>query len=329
MTAISLPKSIDEALAAATELRGEYRSGGTDVQDRRRHQLPSARAAVVDLRDVPELSTITCDQQGARIGARATLASIAAHPVLAERWPGIGQAFGALATPQIRAVASLAGSLLQGPRCWYYRHPDYPCLRKGGATCYAREGDHLWHVCFDRSPCAAPHPSTTALALLAYEAQIELLGPGDASSRRVPVQEVLDVDALAPGTLITAAWLGPPLARERSAYVRASNRAFAEWALVEASVRLVLSDDGTIAFCRVAVGAVAPTPLRLEHVEAALLGKPATPEHLSAAAGLATRDAKPLRDTGYKLALLEGALLEALEQALAHATTPAAIEIDP
>ena len=318
MSTISLPKSIDEALAAATELHGEYRAGGTDLQDRRRHQLPSVRLPVIDLRDLPTFSTITSDT----IGAAATLAEIAAHPI-SRLWPGIGQAFGALANPQIRAVASLGGSLMQGPRCWYYRHADYPCLRKGGATCFAREGDHLWHVCFDRTPCVAPHPSTTALALLAYEATVMLQAPGNATPRGVPIQQFLHTQLeLEPGTLITAVSLGTPPANERSAYVRAANRAFAEWALVEACVRLVVSDAGKIEFARVTVGAVAPTPLRLEHVENALLGLGLDDtEALAAAAALATRDAKPLPMTAYKLPLLEGCVLEAIEQAIVAAPT--------
>jgi xanthine dehydrogenase YagS FAD-binding subunit len=141
----------------------------------------------------------------------------------------------------------------------------------------------------------------------------------------VPVENILVLDGLPEGALLTAVRLGPPLASERTAYVRASNRAYAEWALVEVSVRLVLAPSGEISFVRVTAGAVAPTPLRLREVEAALQGTVPDTDKLAAAAKLARNHAKPLPMTGYKLDLLEGSVLEALERALQRSPTPAAI----
>src|SRR5690606_36439775 len=191
--------------------------------------------------------------------------------------------------------------------------PDYQCLRKGGSTCFAREGDHLFHVCFDQSPCAAPHASTVAMALMAYDAEVEYVIPSEPEPRRAPVAEILGIDALPEGGLITTVRLGPPIAREETAYGRASNRAYAAWALAEVTVRLVLATDGTLEFVRVAAGGVAPTPLRLTKVEAALQGQAPAPERLARAAALAREGAKPLPMTGYKLELLEGCVLEAIE----------------
>jgi xanthine dehydrogenase YagS FAD-binding subunit len=324
---IRFPKTVDEAVTDAVAHGGVYRAGGTDLQDRRAHLVVHGQPLppIVDLRDIVGLDIVACDHRSAWIGSLTTLATIADHPLLRERWPGVAEACGALANPQIRAVASLAGNLMQGPRCWYYRHPDYECLRKGGSTCFAREGDHLWHVCFDDSPCAAPHPSTAALALLAYEAEVEFLLPGVVEPQRVPIESILELDGLPEGALLTAVRLGPPLPSERTAYVRASNRAYAEWALVEVSVRLVLAPSGEISFVRVTAGAVAPTPLRLREVEAALLGTVPDPDKLAAVTTLVNNHAKPLPMTGYKLDLLEGSVLEALERALDRSPTPAAI----
>ncbi len=60
-------------------------------------------------------------------------------------------------------------------------------------------------------------------------------------------------------------------------------------------------------------------------VEAALQGHAPEPELLARAAKLAREGAKPLPMTGYKLDLLEGCVLEALERALARPPTPAAV----
>jgi xanthine dehydrogenase YagS FAD-binding subunit len=322
---IRFPTSIDEALADALELGGEYRAGGTDLQERRQHLAVHGQlGSLIDLRDVPNLDSVVADASGAWLGGLITLAALAEHPAIVGFWPGVAEAAAALANPQIRAVATLAGNLMQAPRCWYYRHPDYTCLRKGGATCFAREGDHLWHVCFDQSPCIAPHPSTVAMALLAYEAEVEYLVANEPAPKLAPVIELLAEDP--PATLlITTVRLGPPRARERTAYVRASNRTYAEWALVEVTVRLVLGNDGRLEFVRIAVGGVAPTPLRLTRVEAALQGQAPEPATLARAAALAREGAKALPMTGYKLDLLEGCVLEAIERALARSSTPAKI----
>lgn len=320
---IHLPKTVDEALGLAAEVGGQYRAGGTDLQELRLHARPEDRPALIDLRDVPGLDTVVSDASGAFIGALTSLADVAADAGLRAGWPGVARSCGALATPQIRAVGTLGGNLMQAPRCWYYRHPDHTCLRQGGSTCFAREGDHLFHVAFDEGGCVAPHPSTAALALLAYEAEVELLEPGVVDAQRRPIAEVLGRDALAPGSLITTLILPPPVAGERAAYVRASNRAFAEWALVEVCARLVYDGSGKIERAWVSAGALASTPIRLAAVEAELRGAAPSPEGFAAAAQLASEGAEPLPMTAYKLELLRGAVVEALEQAAASEPTAA------
>jgi xanthine dehydrogenase YagS FAD-binding subunit len=67
----------------------------------------------------------------------------------------------------------------------------------------------------------------------------------------------------------------------------------------------------------VAVGGVAPVPLRLPGVEELLVGQPATVQTLQRAAAASTRHANPLAMTGYKVELLAGAVLTTLERAMA------------
>ena len=322
---IHFPTTVDEAVSLATGGQdgraGVYRAGGTDLQDLRAHVPIAERPPLVDLRDIPGLDSVVADPSGAWIGALTRASTIAAHPELRARWSGLAETCAALA-PQVRSIATIAGNLMQAPRCWYYRHPDVQCLRQGGSTCFARQGDHLFHVAFDRGGCVAPHPSTLAAVLVAYEAEVERLVPGVVEPRRAPVLDILEPGALEPGALITAIHLGPPQPGERTAYARAANRAHAEWALVEASVRLVVAEAGTIEFARVGVGAVATTPLRLDAVEATLVGRAPEPEVLAEAAALAREGAKPLPMTAYKLELLEGCVLEALERALEASPSP-------
>ena len=105
-----------------------------------------------------------------RIGAFTTIAAIAADARIAAAYPGIAASAQGLATPQIRHLATLGGNLAQRSRCWYFRNPHIACLKKGGSDCPARSGNHLYGVAFDLGPCVAPHPSTMAAALLAYDA---------------------------------------------------------------------------------------------------------------------------------------------------------------
>src|SRR5690606_32533153 len=108
-----------------------------------------------------------------RIGALVTVAAIASDARLRAAYPALTEAAAGLATPQIRVVATLGGNLLQRNRRWYVRDPDLQRLQKGGSRCYAREGNHLHHACFDLGPCIAVHPSTLAMALLTYAATVE------------------------------------------------------------------------------------------------------------------------------------------------------------
>lgn len=292
------------------------RAGATDLSERRR--LRMAQGPLLDLRDLAGLDTIEWDGTGAAtVGAKLHIAALAADEALARAYPGLCAAAGALATPQIRAVGTLGGNLLQANRCWYYRNPDARCLKKGGAACLAREGDHHYHACFDLGPCACVHPSTLGMALMAYEASVMVHGePSD-----LAVADLYGDGSLATGDhrlpagrVLSHVVLPPPRPREQAAYFRAISRARSEWPLVEVLVRLVI-EDGTITFARVAMGGVAPVPLRLPKVEAALAGKPADAETFAAAATLATEGAKPLPMTGYKLPLIEGTVLETLERA--------------
>ncbi|MEM6289720.1 MAG: FAD binding domain-containing protein [Myxococcota bacterium] len=313
---IVFPTTIEETLAAS----GTIRAGGTELQERRR--LPGMRTDLVDLRDTAGLDELRFDAGGAlRIGAKQRIADIGGHPEIQYLYPGFAEAAGELATPQIRAVATMGGNLVQHNRCWYFRAPEAgaQCFKRGGSSCAAREGDHLYAACFDLGPCVSVHPSTLGLALLAYDGLVEvnpgglrpvaaLFGDGSDPSRD---------NALAPSELVTALVLPEPAAGEHSAYFRATSRARSEWPLVEVLARLVIK-DGRIAEAGIALGGVAPVPLRAPAAEAALLGKPPTPEVLATASAKASEGASPLPMTGYKLDLIEGTVLETLERAVAR-----------
>src|SRR5437868_6683459 len=148
----------------------EFRAAGTDLSERRRTGV--SRGEVIDL-VLPGDDGVTWNGDGAAtIGAFATIATIAADQRIKDAYPGVAATALGLATPQIRHLATLGGNLAQRSRCWYFRNPHIACLKKGGGDCPARSGNHLYSVAFDLGPCVAPHPSSMAAALLAYDAKI-------------------------------------------------------------------------------------------------------------------------------------------------------------
>ena len=251
----------------------------------------------------------------ARIGAFTTIAAIAADARIAEAYPGLGASAQGLATPQIRHLATLGGNLAQRSRCWYYRNPHIACLKKGGTDCPARNGNHLYGVAFDLGPCVAPHPSTMAAALLAYDAKIttdrrsgltigEVFGDGSNGAAD---------HALASGEMIRGVELPAPVQGERALYKRAISRSYAEWPLVEVCARAVVS-AGSFQFIRITAGGIAPVPLRLSASEAVCKECAANAATIANAAKQATTGARPLPMTGYKLDLLSGVVHDLLER---------------
>ncbi|WP_309237091.1 FAD binding domain-containing protein [Actinomadura sp. BRA 177] len=297
--------TIEDAAAAVRDTGGELRAGGTDIMTR-------AARPPVDLLGIPALRGITWRPDGsARIGALTTIADLLADDRLTAAYPALAATAAAVATPQIRNVATVGGNLLQRNRCWYPRN-SLTCHQTGGDTCPARDGAHLYSAVIDQGPCIAPHPSSLAGALLTYAATAEVHG-----------RDALDVaDLYGDGTdptrdhrldptEILQAVLLPAPTPERAAYRRATAREMAEWPLVEAAARLTF-DGETITTAAVAVGGVARTPLLLPEVAEALVGKPATQETLAAAADLATARCSPFPQTAYKVPLLRATLIDTL-----------------
>ena len=303
---------MSSATSAAASL-AEFRAAGTDLSERRRSGV--SRGPMVDLVRPGQTPDIAWNEGGAaQISAFATIAALAGDEKLAAAYPGVTAAAAGLATPQIRHVATLGGNLAQRSRCWYFRDPNIPCLKKGGDNCPARGGNHLYSVAFDLGPCVAPHPSTMAAALMAYEATVttnrrshlaitQLLGDG--SNGRAD-------NCLEPGEIIESIDLGTPVAGERALYRRAISRSYAEWPLAELVVRAAIV-HGTFKLIRIVAGGVAPVPLRLEAAERALQDAAANAANVEKAVAQSTIGARPLAMTGYKLDLLGGLLRDLLE----------------
>lgn len=260
------------------------------------------------------------------IGARVTLARIEASAEVAARCPALADAAREAATPQVRNAATLAGNLLQRPRCAYFRDPFFDCLKRGGTTCPARDGLHDEMAIFGNSVCCATHPSNLATALLACGGRIDLAGRSDGTDGRAdglpvetffiaPEEEPAREARLGPSDLVSG--IRVP-AVPASAYAEANQKASYDWASVAAAVVLDVS-DGKITAARIALGAVAPVPFRATAAESKLKGAALHDEKAwDAAADAATAGATPLARNGHKVRQLRAVVRRAIAAAAAR-----------
>lgn len=262
------------------------------------------------------------------IGARASLAAIAANELVRTRCPALADAAREAATPQIRNVATFAGSLLQRPRCAYFRDPFFDCVKRGGTTCPAMTGVHDEMAIFGNSLCCATHPSNLATALLALGAEphvvekatengIEGRGVRIAEFFVAPEENPLVEAKVGPGEVVLFALVNPGPA---SAYLEVNQKASYDWASVAAAVVLDV-EGGKIREARIALGAVAPVPRRAKAAEDLLRGKSLRDETAwDAAADASTQGATPLPRNGHKVRQLRAVVRRAIAAAAARAT---------
>ncbi len=318
------PLTLDAARARvlASPADRELRAGGIDLLDRMKEGL-STPAELVELRSIAgedgaRLRKIEALIDGVQLGALVTLAELAASDALAGAYEAVREAAGSAATPSIRNAATLGGNLLQRPRCWYFRHADLPCLKKGGKTCLAVTGENKYHAILGGGPSYIVHPSTLACALIALDAGVDILGnalrqPALAEIFVSPKDDPKREHDLAPDELLLHVQLPAARPGQRSGYAAVKEKQSHDWPLAEVAVRLSL-EAGTMKDVRVVLGHVAPVPWRSREAEAALEGKAPAEALFAEAAKAALWEARPLRDNAYKIPLAQGLLRETLHR---------------
>jgi len=144
--------------------------------------------------------------------------------------------------------------------------------------------------------CNAAPSADMAPPLLALEAQAVIAGPK--GERRVPLSDFfagVRKTVLGPDELLVEIVTPPPGPRSGGSYIRHTPRRELDIAVVGVASQVTLS-NGVCAKARIALAAVAPTPIRATAAEAALEGKALTPELIDRAAELAVQSARPISD---------------------------------
>ena len=124
---------LDDAEAALLALEKHDQDADSIQQAFRAAHTIKGNAWFLELKGITELR-----DGGLRIGALTTIAEVASHPVIIERYGALAQAASEVASPQLRNQGTIGGNICQRPRCWYFRG-EFHCLG-------LRTGDlDVWH----------------------------------------------------------------------------------------------------------------------------------------------------------------------------------------
>lgn len=320
MTPFTFARASDvpDAIRLGSQPHAKYLGGGTNLVDLMREDVETP-ATLVDVTGLSGAIDVR-DDGSILIGAAVKNTALAAHAEVRDRFPLLSRAIVAGASAQIRNMATVGGNILQRTRCaYFYDHDGARCnKRTPGQGCDAIDGFNRMHALLGgSSACVATHPSDMCVALVALDAIVHLQGAS--GTRTVPLTELhrLPEDhpewetVLAPGELITAIELPASALARQSSYRKVRDRSSYAFALVSVAAALDVQ-DGVVRDVRLALGGVGTKPWRAWQAEGALRGQPATEAAFRAALDVELAAARPLRDNGFKIALVQRAAVAVL-----------------
>jgi carbon-monoxide dehydrogenase medium subunit len=280
--------TVDEAvsLLAARGEKARVLAGGTDILVQLREGQREADF-VLDIKKIPELMAVDYSpQRGLRLGAAVPCYRIYGDAQVSAAYPALADAARIIGGWQIQSRASVGGNL-----------------------------------------CNSSPAADTIPALIALKATCHIAGPQGA--RNVPVEQFCTApgrNVLARGEFLVALAFPPPVRPSGSHYLRFIPRNEMDIAVVGCGAWLQLDSSGkTIQTARIALGAVAPTPLFAAEASSWLAGKPVSEEAFTQAGELARKVARPISDmrgpAEYRLHLLGVLVKRALARSAERASS--------
>ena len=259
VTAYLAPRCLDEALQAMADGAATVLCGGTDLAPQTESGTHKYKAKLLNIRRIAGLGGIEARGDKVRIGALTTISEIRRSPELAQIAPVLVEAAERFASEQIRNAASVGGNL-----------------------------------------CNASPAGDMIPPLLVLDASVELAcwQGGAVQTRQVPLERFFvspGKTVKLPEELLTAVVFDRPAAGFVGKFRKSGPRPALEISTVSLAIGARVA-GGRLSDVRVAMGSVAPTPLRARHVEAALEGKPLDAATIAAAVAATAEDAKPIDD---------------------------------
>ena len=298
----------------------KFLAGGTTLYDLMKLNVEQP-TRLVDVTGLKELNVIdTAGSNELVFGALARMSDVAADPKLMAEYPALSESLWKAASQQLRNMATIGGNLLQRTRCAYFRGGEpFACnKRKPGSGCAALEGIDRGHALLGGSDtCIAVYPGDWAIALMAFDAKIDVLGPkGErtipiAEFHREPGTEPELETMLNPHELVLRVRIPTTPLGHASTYLKIRDRE--SYAFAPASAAVALSMDGdTVRDARIAIGGLATKPWRAHEAEQVLVGKALTPQTARAAGDAALQGAKAGHDNGFRIELGARTVADAL-----------------
>ena len=217
-------------------------------------------------------------------------------------------------------MASLGGNVLQRTRCAYFRGGEpFACNKRvPGSGCAALDGIDRGHALLGTSPhCIATYPGDFAVALVAFDAVLDVLGPN--GMRSIPIEalhrlpgERPDLETtLGPGEIITRIRVPVTKLGRGSTYHKIRDRESYAFALSSAAVAVTMK-GGKVEQARIALGGVATKPWRARVAEQGLVGHALTIDTALAAGLAAFKDARSGHHNGFRIELGARTVADAL-----------------
>lgn len=252
------PKTIDEALSMQNENENcKFLAGGTDLLIQMKNR-EKRPSVLIGLKNIPELNFIEYDEaNGLRIGALTLLQALANSSVIRDKYNALHNAVSNMASLQVRNLGTIGGNL-----------------------------------------CNAAPSADTAPPLLVLDAKLKVVDiNGD---RVVPAQDFFTGPGgtiLTSSMLLTEIQIDWPAVFSSSIYLRNTTRNAMD--LARASVAAFIKMDSEKGICedaRIALGAVAPVPMRADKAERLLKNTNVTPKLLDEVGLQACQECRPITD---------------------------------
>jgi xanthine dehydrogenase YagS FAD-binding subunit len=297
-----------------------YLAGGTTLYDLMKLNVETP-THVVDVTGLSGMREINTSGDSELVfGALARMSDVARDPKIVGDYPLLSESLWRAASEQLRNMATVGGNLLQRTRCAYFRFGEpFACNKRNpGSGCAAQEGIDRSHAVLGGSPsCIAVYPSDWATALVAFDAEVDVLG--SKGQRTIPlnnlhrepgttphIETVLEPDELITRIRVPVTPLG-----RASTYLKIRDRESYAFALASAAVGLEMGGD-TVRDARIAIGGLATRPWRTREAEQSLIGQRLTPETARKAGDLALKGAKAGNMNGFRIELGARTVAEAL-----------------
>jgi carbon-monoxide dehydrogenase medium subunit len=252
------PRNLNEVLALLETFgKNTYlMAGGIDLLVRMKNGEINPDC-IIDLKGIPQLNYIEYDgNMGLKIGALLSIADIGKNPLLSNQYSALVEAASNIGSVQIRNKGTIGGNL-----------------------------------------CNASPSADLAPPLIVMDATVRIFGK--AGEKVISLEDFFlgpGKTVLQDGEIVTEIQIPKPPIESGVTYLKFSRRRGLDLAIVGVACLLAINSDNHCELARIAMGAVAPTPLRAKKAETLMAGEKINDELIEKVAKIAAEEAKPISD---------------------------------